>query len=73
MKRFITVLLALMMLIGCTAVHAEISETSLEFSKSGVIWKLPEAVRALPGRIMYTYDLGEGTIGSGLIKLMRYW
>jgi len=69
MKRFITVLLALMMLIGCTAVHAEISETSLEFSKSGVIWKLPEAVRALPGRIMYTFDYGEGTIGSGMIKV----
>lgn len=69
MKRFITVLLVLAICIGCVAAYAEISETSLEFSRSGVIWQLPEAVRALPGRIMYTFDYGEGTIGSGMIKV----
>ena len=69
MKRFITVLLVLTMCIGCVAAYAEISETSLEFSRSGVIWQLPEAVRALPGRIMYTFDYGEGTVGSGMIKV----
>lgn len=69
MKRFLAMMLAMTMLpLLFGSAVAELSGAEIDFPRSGITWKVPDAVRALPGRIVDKYDYGEGTRDSGVIR-----
>lgn len=67
MKRIVSILLSLALLLGCAYAAAEEDRTVLDFPRSGLTWQAPDAVEKLPGIIVDVTDGGETGKGTGII------
>ena len=59
MKRMVSILLSLVLLLGCAYAAAKEDRTVLDFPRSGLTWQIPDAVAKLPGMIVDVTDLDK--------------